>query len=289
VHELYGDLDPARQDAALRRGTRRRIILATNVAESSVTVDGVAVVIDTGLARVLRHDPAIGLDRLQLERIDRASADQRTGRAGRQGPGVAYRLWSAIDDRTLELRMAPEVARLDLAGALLALASWGERDPLAFPWFEAPPRAAVGRARELLERLGALRADGSVTETGRALAQRPLHPRLARLLHEGARLGVPRRAALAAALLSDRDPFLREHVHPRDRGGPAWRDAWDSDVLERVRALEDFAASGRTSFPVGSCAPARRRGSSARRSSSCAARTAPRESRGRRAGTPERG
>jgi ATP-dependent helicase HrpB len=248
VHELYGDLDPARQDAALRRGPRRRVVLATNVAESSVTVDGVAVVVDTGLARVLRHDPGVGLDRLTLERIDRASADQRAGRAGRQGPGVCLRLWSAIDDRALEPRTAPEVLRLDLAGPLLQLAAWGEPDAEAFPWFERPPREALERARELLLRLGALRTKDAggvgVTELGRTLARMPVHPRLARLLVEGGRLGARGRAALAAALLSDRDPFTREF-------GARARDAWDSDVLERVRALEAFERSGRTGFPVG--------------------------------------
>ncbi len=248
VHELYGDLDPARQDAALRRGARRRVVLATNVAESSVTVDGVAAVVDTGLARVLRHDPGVGLDRLELERIDRASADQRAGRAGRQGPGLCVRLWSAIDDRTLEPRTAPEVRRLDLAGPLLQLAAWGEADPHGFPWFEPPPREAVQRATELLERLGAVTVQPgpilAITALGRQLVRMPVHPRLARLLTEGARLGARRRAALAAALLADRDPFTREH-------GARARDAWDSDVLERVRALEDFQRSGRTGFAVG--------------------------------------
>ncbi|MEZ6015119.1 MAG: ATP-dependent helicase HrpB [Planctomycetota bacterium] len=252
VHELYGDLDPARQDAALRRGPRRRVVLATNVAESSVTVDGVSIVIDAGLARVLRHDPTVGLDRLTLERIDRASADQRTGRAGRQGPGTCIRLWSQVDDRTLEPRTAPEVQRLDLAGPLLQLAAWGEPDAEAFPWFEAPGREAIARARQLLERLGALGRASTpggggravLTPLGQALAALPIHPRLGRLLVEGARLGAGDRAALAAALLADRDPFGRE------RGARA-SDAWDSDVLERVRALEAFERSGRTQFPIG--------------------------------------
>jgi len=248
IHELYGDLDPARQDAALRRGARRRVVLATNVAESSVTVDGVAIVVDAGLARVLRHDPAVGLDRLTLERIDRASADQRAGRAGRQGPGLCLRLWSAIDDRALEPRTAPEVRRLDLAGPLLQLAAWGEPDWEAFPWFEAPPREAALRARELLERLGAIHVHGALTDLGRDLARLPVHPRLGRLLVEGERLGVYERATLAAALLAERDPFTRE------RGARA-TDAWDSDVLERVRAVEDFTRSGRTHSPVGELRP----------------------------------
>ncbi|MEM9802227.1 MAG: DEAD/DEAH box helicase, partial [Planctomycetota bacterium] len=156
VHPLYGDLSPGKQDAALRPGPRRRVVLATNVAESSVTVAGVRAVVDSGEARVMRHDPGAGIDRLRVERIDRAAADQRRGRAGREGPGLCIRLWSAVDDRSLEPRLAPEVERLDVAGAALQLAAWGEPDVAAFPWFEAPRPAALRRALALLADLGAL-------------------------------------------------------------------------------------------------------------------------------------
>lgn len=247
LQELYGELSPERQDAALSPGARRRIVLSTNVAESSVTVAGVRTVVDLGMARVLRHDTSVGLDRLAVERIDRAAADQRAGRAGREGPGVCVRLWSAIDDRTLAARLEPEVRRLDLAGPVLELAAWGELDPAAFPWFEQPGTDALDRARELLVRLDALDDAGRPTELGRMLRRLPLHPRLARLAVEGARLGAPERAATAAAMLAERDPLRQDWDRPP-------RDASDSDVLDRVRALEEFEASGRTTFPIGELA-----------------------------------
>lgn len=243
VHELYGDLAPEQQDRALRRGQGRRVVLATNVAESSVTVQGVRAVVDAGLARVPRHDPGAGLDRLELTRIDRAAADQRAGRAGREAPGLCLRLWSAADDRALAAHLEPEVRRLDLAGPVLELACWGEADPAAFPWFEAPDARALQRAQELLRRLGALDARGQATDRGRALRALPLHPRLASVVVEGRALGAARDAATAAALLAERDPF---HV-PRG----VTLDASDSDILDRVAALDEHARSGRTSFAFG--------------------------------------
>ena len=245
LHELYGDLTPERQDAALRAGATRRVVLATNVAESSVTVEGVRAVVDTGLARVLRHVTSAGLDRLGLERIDRASADQRRGRAGREAPGICWRLWSQADDRTLASSLEPEVRRLDLASSVLELACWGECAPGASPWLDPPPAESLERASALLRTLGALDDDGCPTERGRALRALPVHPRLGVLILEGAARGAPERATLAAALLSERDPFRRS----RDRAGRP--DASDSDLLERVRALETFEARGQRSFPLG--------------------------------------
>lgn len=233
VVPLFGDLPGAAQDAALRPLGRRKVVLATNVAETSVTVDGVAAVVDSGLVRRLQHDPATGLDRLVLGRVSRASADQRTGRAGRQGPGWALRLWTEHDERGLLPFEVPEIARVDLAWAALQLLAWGERDLAAFGWLEPPPPGALARALELLDWLGA-RAGGRLTSRGRDLARLPLHPRLARLLLAGARSGCLEEAALAAALLSERDPF-RE----RDRRLPpgAARAATRSDLLDRVEAL----------------------------------------------------
>ncbi|MEO1698270.1 MAG: ATP-dependent helicase HrpB [Planctomycetota bacterium] len=236
VLPLYGDLSPDEQDAALRAGPRRRVVLATNVAESSVTVAGVDAVVDAGTARVLRHDAESGVDRLEVERIDRAAADQRAGRAGRLGPGVCVRLWSAIDDRTLEPFLVPEIRRADLAGAALALLRWGERDLAAFPWFEAPAPRALRAAEELLGMLGATDASGRITRLGERIARLPLHPRLAALVLDGAARGDAEGAALAAAMLSEREPFRRSDA--------ASRDACDSDVEERVRALEAFEDSG---------------------------------------------
>ncbi len=237
--ELYGDLSPERQDAALRAGAKRRVVLATNVAESSITVEDVTGVVDSGLARSMRHDPSVGLDRLELGPISRASADQRAGRAGRTAPGVCLRLWSEMENRALVPFDEPEVRRIDLAGAVLQLLVWGENDPRAFPWFDAPRPEALERALALLEVLGARDARGA-TELGRTLARLPLHPRLAGVLVEGWRTGVGERAALAAALLSERDPF--ERVPRGTRAGP--RAASDSDVLDRVHALEAFERSG---------------------------------------------
>jgi len=247
--ELYGDLDPARQDAALRRGARRRIVLATNVAETSVTVEGVTAVVDTGLARRVVHDPSVGLDRLELVRASAASSEQRKGRAGREAPGMVVRLWSPAEQRALPPADEPEVRRLDLAGPALALLAWGERDLAAFPWFEAPPPAALERAQVLLRRLGALDVAGAVTALGRVLARLPVHPRLARLLVEGHARGVAARAALAAALLAERDPFERPRgegsLHERARSRSS-----DSDVVDRVAALEVFEARGASSGPL---------------------------------------
>ncbi len=228
VHELYGDLPAERQDAALTAGPRRRVVLATNVAETSVTVEGVTAVVDSGRARVLRHDPATGLDRLELVRIARSSLVQRTGRAGRTAPGVAYRTWTQNEERDFPERLEPEVRRVDVAAAALTLLAWGESDLAAFPWFEPPERERLAAACELLERLGALH-DGRVTDVGRAMARLPVHPRLARLLVEGHRRGAPRRTALAAALLSERD------AGRAGRRG-ATRHASASDVLDRMDA-----------------------------------------------------
>lgn len=233
--DLYGDLPPEQQDAAILQGPRRKVILATNVAETSVTVENVGGVIDSGLARILRFDPSVGLDRLELTRISRSSAEQRAGRAGRTAPGVCYRLWTAHEH--LVESEEPEILRADLAGAVLQLRCWGEGDPARFPWFQPPRPEALARADALLRRLGAL--DVGVTETGRAMARLPAHPRLARLLIEGRALGCPRRAALAAAILAERDPFVR---------GPGRAEAAhrsDSDLLDRVLALEEFERTGR--------------------------------------------
>lgn len=246
--ELYGDLAAEQQDAALRRGVRRKVVLATNVAESSVTIENITAVVDTGLARVMRFDSRVGMDRLEVTRISRASADQRAGRAGRTAPGLCLRLWSAHEDRTLRAAEEPEIARVDLARALLELRAWGETDPHAFPWFEAPPTGAVKAAESLLVDLGALDERG-LTKVGQRLARLPLPPRIARLLLEGERFGIARRAALAAALLSERDPLRRTGLDSSRRPATA-SSAYESDILERVLLLERFAdARGHSADP----------------------------------------
>jgi ATP-dependent helicase HrpB len=234
---LYGDLPAERQDEILRPlsdRARRKIVLATNVAETSITIDGVTAVVDSGQVRRLRFDPATGLDRLELGRISRASADQRAGRAGRQAPGICLRLWPPYEHATLPERETPEIARVDLAGPALQLLAWGETDLAAFGWFEAPSPESLAAAVQLLRQLGAVNDQG-VTSRGSLMARLPVHPRLARLLIEGHRAGRTREAALLAALLSERDPFPRS---PARGAGP--RRASRSDLLDRLDALERF-------------------------------------------------
>ncbi|QDU66921.1 ATP-dependent RNA helicase [Engelhardtia mirabilis] len=233
VLELHGDLAAGAQDAVFERSERPKLILATNVAESSITIPDVRRVVDTGLSRTMRHDAGVGVDRLELGRISRASAEQRAGRAGRTGPGEALRLWSPAEERSMAEFEAPEVARLDLSATVLQLIEQGEQDPAAFGWFEAPAPLALERALELLARLGATRA-GGLTDLGRALASLPLAPRLGALLIEADRRGLRRHGAVAVALLAERDPFRRLGREERGRV----RDAVDSDLLEDVRALE---------------------------------------------------
>ncbi len=245
VLELFGDLPAEQQDAVLQRGDRRKVVLATNVAETSITIDGVGTVVDSGLARELRYDPSHGLDRLELVRISRASADQRAGRAGRQGPGLCLRLWTEHDDRSLAAATTPEIRRVDLAAPALQLLAWGESDLARFGWFEPPVPAALERALELLADLGAADARGP-TELGRAMAALPVHPRLARLLLAGSRTGELRRAALTAALMSERDV-----VHRTAGERPVARVAGPSDLLDRLEAVERFAGGGYAETALG--------------------------------------
>jgi ATP-dependent helicase HrpB len=247
VLPLHGDLPAEQQDAALLAQQRRKVVLATNVAETSVTVEGITGVVDTGLARMLVFDPGVGLDRLQLGPISRASADQRAGRAGRTQPGVCVRLWSAAAQRGRPEQTEPEIRRVDLAGAVLQLLSLGETDVLRFPWLEPPRTASVEQALALLRQLGAL-GDEGVTDLGRTLARLPVHPRVGRLLVEGWRWGQPERVALAAALLSERDPFVRTLDSVPERGAQG---DTTSDVLDRIEALEDFERTGRCSAVCG--------------------------------------
>jgi len=223
VLPLHGSLDAEAQESALAPVAGRKVILATNLAETSLTVEGVTDVIDSGLHKVLRHDQAKGIDRLETERIPRDSADQRAGRAGRTGPGRALRLW---DEREiLRPHREPEIARADLAGPLLDLLAWGG-DPRVFEWFEAPPADRVESTLHLLGMLGAVR-DGRITPLGLTLRRFPLHPRLARLLLAA---GGTDAAAAACAVLS-------EEWIPRHEGKAAPTTA--SDLLSRVDHLRD--------------------------------------------------
>lgn len=246
VMELYGDLPAEQQDAVLVPGQRRKVILSTNVAETSLTIEGVTAVVDSGLARIQRHDEQTGLDRLELSPISRASADQRAGRAGRTQSGICLRLWPEAAHRHRAEYETPEIHRVDLAGAVLQLAAWIEPDYRGFPWFDAPEPGALARAESLLTMLGVLHA-GTITALGNQLAALPVHPRIARLLVEGGRLGVAEETALLAAMLSERDPFFRS-------SGPQRRSAShtsQSDVLDRLHALQDFEDRGIADTPFG--------------------------------------
>ena len=260
VLPLYSDLPAEKQDEVLGPIDRRKVVLATNVAETSLTIEGITAVVDSGLARTLQFDQHVGMDRLRLTPISQASAEQRAGRAGRTQPGVCLRLWAQRTHRQRPMADEPEIRRLDLAGPTLELRVWGERDLQAFPWFEAPPPASLRQAEAMLQRLGAVEPSGEVTPLGRAMARLPISPRLARMLLEGHRLGQAAPVALAAALLSERDPLGRsdETATRGDSAGqrriprqPIAAADSDSDVYDRVAALEDYEDSGRTDGPLG--------------------------------------
>ena len=202
---LHGELDLAAQRAAIEPAPKgqRKVVLATNIAETSLTIDGVRVVIDAGLARVPRFDPGSGMTRLDTQRISRASATQRAGRAGRLEPGVCYRLWSEDQHAQLAAYGSAEILQADLAGLALQLARWGVT-PEQLIWLDMPPSASYAQARQLLERLGALHAQ-KLTAHGEAMAELPAHPRIAHLLLRGQDLGLAAMACDVAALLGERD------------------------------------------------------------------------------------
>lgn len=238
VVPLHGSMPPERQDAAVAPAApgRRKVIVATNVAETSITIPGVRMVVDSGTARVFRVDPKRGLNALRTEPISRASADQRAGRAGRTAPGTCVRLWSVRDHELRPAAEAPEVRRIDLSEAMLLVLSMGLGPFEEFPWLDAPAEEAVGRAREVLRLVGALDGRGELTEVGRRLASIPAHPRLGRVLLEAEALGVTARAARWCALAAERDV-----VHS---GGPAQlvRLTRDGEPPSDVGAREELLA-----------------------------------------------
>ncbi|MEM7261484.1 MAG: ATP-dependent helicase HrpB [Planctomycetota bacterium] len=238
VLELYGDLPPERQDAVLRSGDGRRVILSTNVAESSITLEGIEAVIDSGWMKQLRVDASTGLNQLETTRVSRASADQRAGRAGRLGPGRCVRLYSVAEERALEAHDGPEIERVDLTPITLQLRAWGERDLTRFDWVTSPPEESLAHADEVLRMLGAFEGEvehAQLTPRGHELSQFALHPRLAALLLASHRWGHASTLARAAALISERDPFIRD-----DRRAPDT----ESDIFERVRALDSASPRG---------------------------------------------
>ncbi len=207
---LHGELPAAEQDAAVARYEKRKVIVSTNVAETSLTIDGVRVVIDSGLARIARFDPYRGINTLLVEKISRASADQRAGRAGRTAPGVALRLWSEREHYERAAQELPEIRRLDLAEVVLTLKASGVKEVSRFRWLEAPEPKALERAERLLRDLGALDPDsGEITPLGRRMLAFPLHPRYSRMFLAAEQYGCVREVALAAALTQGRNLLRR--------------------------------------------------------------------------------
>jgi len=240
VLPLHGDLPIEAQARAVEPASKRKVILSTNVAESSVTIDGVTAVVDSGLARRAAHSPWTGLPRLELAKISRASAAQRAGRAGRTRAGRVLRLYTKGDHDTRPEHDAPELQRLDLSDTLLGLHGAGITEPAAMAWLDPPPAAALEAAELLLGRLGALDAKGAITQVGRRMLAFPLHPRLSRVVVEAEARGVAEEGALVAALLGERD--IRSQTRTRF-GGQAYDAAREasgpSDVLELVERFDE--------------------------------------------------
>ena len=263
VVALHGEMALADQNRAVRPSPegRRKIILATNVAETSVTIEGVVAVVDAGLARIASSSPWSGLPTLALAKISQSSAIQRAGRAGRTRPGRAYRLYTRHDFEQRRRHDLPEVARTDLCEALLALAAFGARDRAAFPWFEAPPAAALQAAEEVLSRLGAVAAPGhqrdapdagtgapagALTALGQQMLRFPVHPRLARLICEGERRGVADDACLAAALIAERD--IRERSRSQASFAPGGRPGGPADAVDLLELVDLFKQAAAARF-----------------------------------------
>ncbi|NVN90731.1 MAG: ATP-dependent helicase HrpB [Desulfuromonadales bacterium] len=238
VHPLYGDLPFTEQQAAIQPGKRRKVVLATSIAETSLTIEGVRVVIDCGLSRRLRHDPANGMNRLVTVRESRSSALQRTGRAGRVADGVCYRMYSRHTFNAMIPQTPPEILDTDLSPLLLELSAWGVSDPGGLAWLDPPPAAALAVALHLLIDLGALDQTGRISPLGRSMARLPVHPRLGRLLERSRELGCTELGCLLAALLSERDPVRRGPANGHGSG-------LILDVHDRVALLRQWSATGR--------------------------------------------
>jgi ATP-dependent helicase HrpB len=238
---LHGDLSAEEQDAAVKPAAKRKVILSTNVAESSVTIDGVVAVIDSGLARIASHSPWSGLPTLNVARVSKASATQRAGRAGRTRPGRCLRLYTSQDFNARPDHDIAEVHRADLAETALELHAAGVADLSEFGWFEAPPKSALEAAESLLAKLGAVDSRGELTAAGRKMLRFPLHPRLSRLLVEAESRGVGVEACVIAALIGERDIIASElFKNERDRQS---RQEGPSDLLQRLDLFEEAAAS----------------------------------------------
>jgi ATP-dependent helicase HrpB len=256
VIPLHGNLPTELQDRAIRPSPpgRRKVVLATAVAETSLTIEGVRIVVDSGLARLPRYSPRTGMTRLATVRVSRASAEQRRGRAGRLGPGLCLRLWAAHEDHQLLPRATPEILEADLAALALDLAAAGVGDPAELAWLDPPPAAAYAEARGLLRQLGAVNSDGRLTAHGRSMARLALHPRLAHMVLRGRELGAGDLACELAALLAERD-LLRRQDGPTDADlgvrldllrGTTQRQDTDREALRRARSEARICREART-------------------------------------------
>ncbi|MFF7193766.1 ATP-dependent helicase HrpB [Streptomyces sp. NPDC008079] len=254
VLQVHGRAPAAVQDAALAPGERRRVLLATSVAESSLTVPGVRVVVDSGLAREPRMDHARGLGALVTVRVSRAASDQRAGRAGREGPGTVYRCWPPAEDARRPRHPSPEIALADLTAFALQAACWGDPDASGLALLDAPPQGAMAAARDTLRGLGAVDASGRVLDRGRRLARLGLHPRLARALLDSAPVLGARRAAEVTALLSEELPHsygsdLTAAWHTARRGGDPYAARWRAEA-DRLRGTVTEGSPPATDAPV---------------------------------------
>ncbi|MES2596630.1 MAG: ATP-dependent RNA helicase [Verrucomicrobiota bacterium] len=247
---LHGELEPQEQDRAFAPNSLRKVIVATNVAETSITIDGIRHVVDSGVARVARYDAERGIGTLLLEPISRASADQRKGRAGRTATGTCHRLWTVIGHKDREERNTPEIQRSDLAEVVLLLHSLGIRKAATFDWLDKPDPQAVERAERLLTMLGALHEQqADLTPIGRQMLRLPMHPRYSRMLIEASQRGCVPDAALCAALVSGRDLLARlDRDDAQTKSArEMFEDSEDSDFVTLMRAY-DFAKDNGFSF-----------------------------------------
>lgn len=254
VYPLYGDLPPqAQQEALLPHPSGiRKVVLATSIAETSLTIEGIKVVVDSGYSRISRFDPRSGLSRLETIPVTRDAADQRAGRAGRLGPGICYRLWSEGTHFGLVPQRKPEILEADLAPLVLELANWGLQNLQGLAWLSPPPAGAVSSAQELLEELGAMQ-DGHITAQGKKMLRLPTHPRIARLLLEGAQHGLAALATDVAALLEERDPLQNAgaDLQLRLEALRRWRANGGSNAdRQRLQRIERLADSWRRLLKV---------------------------------------
>ena len=257
---LFGALDAAVQDRAIQPAPKgqRKVVLATSIAETSLTIEGVRIVVDSGVARVPRYEPDIGLTRLETVRASRAAVDQRRGRAGRTEPGVCYRLWDEPQTASLMAYTQPEILSADLSSLVLDLAQWGVSDPASLAFLDSPPTPALNEARTLLRELGALDGDGRITAEGKSLRALALPPRLARMIVDSHRLGAGREAAAIAAVLTERglggdsvdldarlDQFRRDRSQ-RATSARSLAERWASQVAatEGASASDDAPSTG---------------------------------------------